>query len=286
MENKSAPIREIIGEYISISRFAKCMDVSRPTLYKYMDAYDSGNVDLIPGNILEVFDTATAGIQKKKLQEYFNDLYARHIRTEERRQRDNPVPPNIADIVDSENLDVKDIDRMIEKAKRHLERIMKKTPIDEDEIENVKKDILDLEYTREMVEKRRAESRFMLIFDAAWTSCLGPEESDTVDYDEAAETDIPGIESKFRFYLARANSGYTLFFINDEEGDDVEVQLLTGSCDDKTKDVMGTFRPEPGMKFVRIPDLFTEDFEDLFRFRVVRSRNGTVLNTAIGKFTV
>ena len=53
-----------------------------------------------------------------------------------------------------------------------------------------------------------------------------------------------------------------------------------------TKDVVGTFRPEPGMKFIRIPDLFDEDFEGLFQYRVVRSNRGKILNAAVGKFTV
>ena len=286
MEQQTRPIREIIGENISLSSFAKCMGVSRPTLYKYMAAYDSKDLGLIPDNVLKVFDTASSDIPKDRLRSYFNELYESHVRTEERRLRESPVPPDIAEIVDGERLDARDIDRMIEKAERHLGRLVRRDPPDEDEIERVRKDIRDLGYTREMVERRQAESRFLLIFSADWTACTGPEESDIVDYDEEAEIDVPGIESMFRFYLTRAKSGYTLFFCNEEEGDEVEVQLLTGADEDRTRDVVGTFRPEPGMRFVRIPDLFDEDFEDLFRFRVVRFRNGEVINRAIGKFDV
>ena len=53
-----------------------------------------------------------------------------------------------------------------------------------------------------------------------------------------------------------------------------------------TRDVVGTFRPEQGMKFIRIPGLFDEDFEEFFQYRVVRSYGGKVLNAAIGKFTI
>ena len=265
MTTQSKPIREIIGENISFSRFAKSMGISRPTLYKYMDAYDSKNIDLIPDSILKVFDTASTQIPPNRLHAYFNELYVDYVRTEERRLRENPVPPEIAEIVDSEGLDVKDIDRMIEKAERHLERLLKRDPLDEDEIESVRKDIRDLEYSREMVERRQSENRFILIFDADWTACVGPGESDTVDYDEDAEIDVPDIDSKFRFYLTRAQSGYTLFFYNDKEGDTVEVQLLTGPRKDTTRDIVGTFRPEQGMKFIRIPDLFDEGFEELFQ---------------------
>ena len=285
MEEKK-PIREIIGENISLSSFAKCMGVSRPTLYKYMAAYDSGELDLIPDGVLKVFDAVSAEIPKDRLRQYFNELYASHVRTEERRLRESPVPPDIAEIVDGEGLDAKDIDRMIERAERHLGKLMRKDPLDEDEIERVRKDIRDLGYTREMVERRQAESRFLLIFSADWTVCVGPDESDVIDFDEEEEANELGLASKFRFYLTRAKSGYTLFFCNAEVGDDVEVQLLTGPGEDKARDVVGTFRPEPGMRFVRIPDLFDEDFEDLFRYRVVRSRGGEVLNRAIGKFNV
>ena len=286
MTTQSKPIREIIGENISFSRFAKCMGISRPTLYKYMDAYDSKNIDLIPDSILKVFDTASTQIPTNRLHAYFNELYVDYVRTEERRLRENPVPPEIAEIVDSEGLDVKDIDRMIEKAERHLKRLLKRGPLDEDEVESVRKDIRDLEYSREMVERRQSENRFILIFDADWTACVGPGESDTVDYDEDAEIDVPDIDSKFRFYLTRAQSGYTLFFYNDEEGDTVEVQLLTGPRKDMTRDIVGTFRPEQGMKFIRIPDLFDEGFEEFFQYRVVRSNGGKVLNAAIGKFNI
>lgn len=286
MAIQSTSIRDIISENIPLTRFAKCMGVSRPTLYKYMDAYDSKTIDLIPDEILKVFDTVSTRVPGDKLQGYFNELYANHIRMEERRLRENPVLPDIAEIVDCENLDVKDVDRMIERAERRLKVLLKKAPRDEDEVERVRKDIRDLGYTREMVERRQSEDRFMLIFSADWTACIGPDESDVVDYYEEIETDIPDIHSRFRFYLTRAKAGYTLFFYNDEEGDAVEVQLLTGSGEDREKDIVGTFRPDPGMKFVRIPDLFDEDFEDLFRYRVIRSNGGRVLNAAIGRFTV
>lgn len=286
MAIEDVSIHDTIGKYISLSRFAKCVGVSRPTLYKYMEAYDSGRIELIPDNVLTVFDRASMEKDTKTLHSFFNDLYINFVRTEERRQFEHPVPPDIAEIVDSENLNVKDIDRMMDRAQKHLDILLKKESVNEDEVENVRKDIRDLQYTREMVERRQAENRFILIYSDYWTSCTGPEESDTIDCDEQTESDIPGIDSNFRFYLTRAKLGYTLFFYNDVEGDNIEVQLLTGTYDDKTKDVMGIFHPDPGMKFVRIPDLFDEDFEELFRYRIIRSRDGRVLNKAIGKFTV
>ena len=286
MTEKTTSIRDVIGENISLSTFAKCMGVSRPTLYKYMDAYDKKNIDLIPDSILKVFDTASMRIPKDELQAYFNDLYANYIRTEERRTRESPVPQDIAEIVDIEGVNVKDIDNMIERAERHLNRLLKKDHVDEEEVESVKKDIRDLEYTRDMVERRQTENRFILIFNACWSVCIGPGESDVTDYNEDAEEDIPDIDSKFRFYMTRAAMGFTLFFFNDEEGDSIELQLLTGPKDDRMTDVVGTFHPEPGMKYIRIPDLFDEDFEEFFQYRIIRSNGGKVLNTAIGSFNI
>jgi hypothetical protein len=286
MADQSVSIRDIIGENISLSTFAKCMGISRPTLYKYMDAYDRKDLDLIPDNILRVFDTVSTRIPKDQLQAFFNEVYAKYIRTEERRTRESPVPQDIAEIVDIEGVEVKDIDNMIERAEKHLNRLLRKDPVDEEEVELVRKDIRDLEYTRDMVERRQAENRFILIFNACWSACIGPGESDVIDYNEDAEEDIPDIDSKFRFYMTRATLGFTLFFFNDEEGDSIELYLLTGPKEDQMTDVVGVFYPEPGMKFIRIPDLFNEDFEEFFQFRVVRSNNGKVLNSAIGSFNI
>ena len=108
MKPQTRPIREVIGENISLSSFAKCMGVSRPTLYKYMAAYDSKDLGLIPDNVLKVFDAASSDIPKDRLRSYFNELYESHVRTEERRLRESPVPPDIAEIVDGERLDAKD----------------------------------------------------------------------------------------------------------------------------------------------------------------------------------
>ncbi len=284
LENKVS-IREIIGENISLSKFAKSLNISRPTLYKYMDAYDVGNVECIPDSVLKTFDRVSSEKSKKSLHIYFNEMYENYVRTKERRMRNNPVPPDIAEIVDNENLSVKDIDLMIEKAKKHKKRLLEREFVDEDEVNSVTKDIHDLEYTREMVEKRRCENRFILIRYDLWTACIGSTESDTVDFDEETEMEMPGLETKFRFYMAKAQCGYTLFFYNDSEGDNVELQLLTGPREDYTENIMGVFYPEPGMKFIRIPDLFDEDTGDFFRFRIIRSRDGIILNTAIGKFT-
>lgn len=286
MLEQTISIREIIGEHISLTTFAKCMGISRPTLYKYMDAYDEKNIDLIPDNILRVFDTVSIRVPKDQMQAYFNELYANFIRTEERRSRESPVPPDIAEIVDLEELSVKDIDNMIERAERHLNRLLKKETMDEEKVERVRKDIRDLEYTREMVERRQTENRFLLIFNANWTVCTGPNESDVVDYDEEAEENIPDIDSRFRFRITRAVAGFTLFFFNDEEGDSVELQLLTGPKEDRMIDVVGVFHPDPGMKYIRIPDLFNEEFDEFFQYRVIRSNNGKVLNSAIGSFNI
>lgn len=286
MEEQSTSIKEIISRNISLSKFAKCVCVSRPTLYKYMDAYDSKKIELIPDNILVIFDRASNETSKKNLHSYFNGMYKDYMQIENRRHHDGQIPPYIEEILDNERPEVEDIDDMIRYAEKHRENLLKRTPVDDDRLKRVTKDIEDLKYTRKIVEERQSENQFLLIFRDSWSACIGPEESDVIDVDEESRMNVPDIEEKFRFHLTRAKLGYTLLFYNTSKDDTIELQLLTGFDDDYTKDIIGTFHPEPGMKFIRIPDLFDEEFEEFFRYRIIRSNNGIVLNSAIGKFTI
>ncbi len=286
MNSKPMKIGEEIGRYISMTMFAKCLCVSRPTLYKYLEHYKSKDIDRIPDNVLKIFDKVMNETSENELRAYFKELQSEYRRTEERRNRDSPIPADIADTIDCEDLDVRDIDKMIDKVKRRLVWVNKNDSSNKQEIEQIEKDLCDLEYTRNLVERRLSENRFLLIYSSDWMVCTGPEDSDVVDLDEETMHDCPELDSQFRFYLTRAKLGYSMFFYNDSEGDEISVQLLTGPGEDKTKNIMGTFSPEPGMKFIKIPDLFDEDWEDLFRYRILRTHNGTVLNSAIGKFTV
>ena len=85
MSNENRSIREVIGENLSLSKFAKCIGVSRPTLYKYMDAYDAKLLDTIPDSVLNIFDDASSETDRIILKSFFDGLYTNYLRTEERR---------------------------------------------------------------------------------------------------------------------------------------------------------------------------------------------------------
>ena len=57
MENPGrASIQATVKAVCSISYVSEKLQVSRPTLYKYMDLYDSGGRDRIPAKVLRFFD--------------------------------------------------------------------------------------------------------------------------------------------------------------------------------------------------------------------------------------
>ncbi len=78
-------------------------------------------------------------------------------------------------------------------------------------------------------------------------------------------------------------SGYTVFFDN-EGSDSIRVVLLACPGDDEVLRPMGTFHPDTGMNFIRIPDLFMQDYHDWFRYRIERVRDGEVVDSAVCTF--
>ena len=56
MEKTGQSIANTLKEVSSISEIAEKFGISRPTLYKYMDCFDNGEYDRIPGKILSYFD--------------------------------------------------------------------------------------------------------------------------------------------------------------------------------------------------------------------------------------
>lgn len=56
MEKTGQSIANTLKEISSISEIAEKFGISRPTLYKYMDCFDNGEYDRIPGKILSYFD--------------------------------------------------------------------------------------------------------------------------------------------------------------------------------------------------------------------------------------
>ena len=58
-QERDGSISEVLKAKVPISEVAERFSVSRPTLYKYMDFFDSGETDRIPRDILEYFELVT-----------------------------------------------------------------------------------------------------------------------------------------------------------------------------------------------------------------------------------
>lgn len=61
MEKARVPIAVTLRGATSLSEIAEKLDISRPTLYKYMDHFDNGEYERIPKNICAYFDRMSRG---------------------------------------------------------------------------------------------------------------------------------------------------------------------------------------------------------------------------------
>lgn len=68
-------ISEKLREVIPLLEVAKMLDVSRPTLYKYMEYYDNGDFDRIPGHVRDYFDYMSDGDHSRaEAKAFFNEV--------------------------------------------------------------------------------------------------------------------------------------------------------------------------------------------------------------------
>ena len=85
-------IQATVKSVCSISYVSEKLQVSRPTLYKYMDLYDSGGRDRVPTKVLRFFDYLTSARRSE------DDAILYFIRESGREegpepsQREDPVP--------------------------------------------------------------------------------------------------------------------------------------------------------------------------------------------------
>jgi len=71
-EGRSGHISAVIRDIIPLSDVADYLNISRPTLYKYMDFYDSGEFEKIPSATKNYFDFISSGkTTRKEVHEYF-----------------------------------------------------------------------------------------------------------------------------------------------------------------------------------------------------------------------
>ena len=72
---KRAPVQDAIMKACSITRAAKELRCSRPSLYKYMGMFDSGDTGKIPENVLKFLIYVAPGRTKDEVEEYFYYLW-------------------------------------------------------------------------------------------------------------------------------------------------------------------------------------------------------------------
>ncbi len=66
-----------ITDIISISELSRLIGISRPTLYKYLDEYETGTIVDLPNDIKELFDYAISdeAILKSQIYNYCMNQY-------------------------------------------------------------------------------------------------------------------------------------------------------------------------------------------------------------------
>lgn len=70
MEKTREPIAETLRNVTSLSDIAAKFDISRPTLYRYMDYFDNGEYERIPKSICTYFDTMSMGADSERSSIY------------------------------------------------------------------------------------------------------------------------------------------------------------------------------------------------------------------------
>lgn len=67
-------ISTMIREAMPLSEVAEALSISRPTLYKYMDYYDSGEKERLPSRIRDYFDYMSSGdVSRKDARSFLMD---------------------------------------------------------------------------------------------------------------------------------------------------------------------------------------------------------------------
>ena len=152
MENENT-LRKAIDKYSNVARFAKCLGISRPSMYKYIEYYDNGDLTGIPEEVLKKFNTLMGGNDDFKLL-YCNDLFSEYLKNNE--ITSEPVPKEIAAKIDNLELTVSDVDEWIEHTenmKNELEAHIQKYGLNKEnykgDIADLEKRLRDLEYTIE-----------------------------------------------------------------------------------------------------------------------------------------
>lgn len=290
MESKQT-IRSIIDKHSNVARFSKCLGISRPSLYKYIESYDEGDHSGIPENILTVFNTLMSGNEDFRLI-YFTDLYAKYLKENE--STSEPVPKEIAAKIDSLDLTLDDVDEWIEHTQTmrdELEHEIESRNLNREIYKNdllfMEKRLKDLEYTRELVELRMNERHFIAVKEGKmeWIASTGPSHCFAEIYTEEIAKEDPDLQKAFKCCKAKTEEGYMFYFAGASEDDCIQVHVKVGRGWNEGIDArIATFSPDKGQFYVKMPRIFDDAHEYAFYYDVERWRDGELLNKITGMF--
>lgn len=290
MENENT-LRKTIDKYSNVARFAKCLGISRPSMYKYIDCYDNGDKSCIPDDVLKKFNTLMEGNDDFKLL-YCNDLFSDYLNNNE--STSEPVPKEIAAKIDSLELTIEDVDEWIEHTenlKNELEAHIQKYGLNKEnyrnDIADYEKRLKDLEYTRELVELRKQERHFINVKEGKmeWKASTGLTIIDQSLYNKTELEYKPELEEAFKYCKAKIEDGYMFYFAGAFEDDTIVVNVVTNAgWNEGIKTRIASFSPDKGQFFVKIPKIFDDAHEYAFNYEVERLRGDKLLNHVEGFF--
>jgi len=280
MASNEPTLREIINEYTTMSRLAKSLDISRPSVYKYVAKFDSGDMESIPEEILRFFNTVKMS-PKSGRREIFTMKYNSYLDTEEARMMENPVPKEIADIIDRLGMTTDQIDERIDRALEVRQHQIELGYGDDHlSVQRVEHDLKNLQYTRDMIERRSKEIKFWPITEGDMDWYVDENNHGwPCPYDEMELEINPELKNFFKFCLLRNATGLTFLF--DNLGfDNNTVEVTISARIPKTSIPIGVFINEPGQNYIIIPKIFDAAYSYHFEYSIIRrAENGEVLNS-------
>ena len=64
-----------VTKYITVTELARLTHKSRPSIYKYVESFESNNFDDIPYSIIELFKMIESGLNKQSIIDYCNKKF-------------------------------------------------------------------------------------------------------------------------------------------------------------------------------------------------------------------
>ena len=278
MDSRQPTLKDVVDEYSSMVRLAKSLGISRPSAYKYVQAYDDGHKELIPEEVLKFFDTVMISTPSGR-REIFNSRYNEYLNQEEAREMENPVPREIAETIDRLGMTVEQIDARIENALRVQESLHKLGYGPENHhVQSVERDLRNLQYTRDMIERRSREIRFWPITegDMEWFADIGGGLSYPYNEDELeCKPDLAGC---FKYCLLKNVDGYTLLFDSPGRSDPTVTVMISAKAANGWVEV-ASFSNQPGQHYVSVPKIFDSAYAYNFWYNVMMtSEKGKIIN--------